>query len=73
MHTMHTNHHTPFTDDDGNTYRVEQAHNGRYVVIRINPGGNRKRFKSIAAARNREQVWQRLEGYAETHDWRPLP
>ena len=31
-----------YTDDDGNTYRVEQASNKKFVTVRINAGGNRK-------------------------------
>lgn len=31
-----------YTDDDGNTYRVEQATNKKFVTVRINAGGNRK-------------------------------
>lgn len=34
-----------YTDDDGNTYRVERATNKKFVTVRINKGGNRKRLK----------------------------
>jgi arginine repressor len=37
-------------DENGNVYTVEKTtRNGRFVVIRTNPGGNRKMARQIPA------------------------
>lgn len=36
-----------FRDEEGNTYSVERAHNRKWLVIRRNKGGHRKKFPSI--------------------------
>lgn len=58
-----------FIDDLGNTYRIEQAYNGVWVVMRYNCGGNRKLFKSIEPHKQRKLVVQRLNKHAELNGW----
>jgi hypothetical protein len=59
-----------YADDDGNTYRVEQASNKRHVTVRWNEGGNMKRFKPIDDAGSRDNAQKLLDGHAKANGWK---
>lgn len=59
-----------YTDNDGNTYRVEQASNGKHVTMRINTGGNRKRLKIISESVSRANAQWMLDELAKQSGWR---
>lgn len=61
-----------YTDNDGNTYRVEKASNGKHVTMRINTGGNRKRLKIIAESGSRENAQKMLDAVAEQAEWKEV-
>lgn len=61
-----------YTDDDGNTYRVEQATNRKFVTVRINAGGNSKRLKIIAESGSRENAQKMLDAVAEQAGWKEV-
>jgi len=61
-----------YTDDDGNTYRVEQATNKKFVTARINAGGNRKRLKTISESGSRENAQKMLDAVAEQEGWKEV-
>jgi len=54
-----------YLDNEGNTYRVEQASNKKFVTVRINAGGNRKRLKIIAESCSRENAQKMLDAVAQ--------
>lgn len=58
-----------FYDDDSNKYRVERAHNGMWLVMRYNVGGNRKLFKQIQPHKHRSVAIQRLNDWAKNNNW----
>ena len=59
-------------DPAGNLYGVEKAvRNGRYVVIRTNPGGNRKAAKQFPAG-SLAFVQTGLNTQAEAGGWRAV-
>ena len=61
-----------YTDDDGNTYRVEKASNGKHVTMRINAGGNRKRLKIIAESGSRKNAQKMLDEVAQQAGWKEV-
>lgn len=61
-----------YSDDDGNTYRVEQASNKKFVTVRINAGGNRKLLKLIAPASTRDNAQRMLGALAEQSKWKEV-
>jgi len=61
-----------YTDDDGNTYRVEQATNKKFVTVRINAGGNRKRLKIISESSSRENAQKMLDAVAGQAGWKEV-
>ena len=57
-------------DENGNVYTVEQsARNKRFVVIRTNPGGNRKAARAVPAVGNAAHVQKTLDEYAAASGW----
>ena len=60
-----------FNDGEGNTYRVERASNGKFVVMRHNAGGNRKLFKCVCPYTNKDAVFNTLKKIAEKKGWNP--
>ena len=60
-----------YTDSLGNLYRVEQATNGTCVVVRVNTGGNRKRFRELDVYDNPVEAGKALNAYAEKNGWKP--
>lgn len=49
-----------YADNDGNTYRIEQATNKMFVCVRTNAGGNRKGWKNVGVAeRMKNQMTQK--------------
>lgn len=63
---------TKWEDPAGNVYGVEQASNGRFVVIRTNPGGNRKRSKEFCAAGRADAVQRQLDAGARERGWKEI-
>lgn len=61
-----------YADDDGNTYRVEQASNKKFVTVRINAGGNRKLLKLIAPSSTRDNAQRMLDTLAEQSKWKEV-
>lgn len=60
-----------YLDTEGNTYRVEHSGiTGKFIVMRTNAGGNRKRFKLIAESRSRENSQRMLDALASQSEWR---
>ena len=57
-------------DEAGNVYTVEQsARNKRFVVIRTNPGGNRKAARAVPAVGSAAHVQKALDEYAKMCGW----
>ena len=60
---------TKWRDEHGNVYSVEKAvRNGRFVVIRTNPGGHRKAVKRLPAG-GAAHVQRELNGHAQANGW----
>lgn len=60
-----------YADADGNVYAVERsARNGRYVVIRTNPGGHRKVCRAFPANAHRAPLQITLNIRAEAYGWK---
>lgn len=60
---------TRYTDAEGNVYGVEKsARNGKFVVIRTNPGDNRKAVKHLPTG-NAGFVQGELDGHAKANGW----
>jgi len=61
---------TKWRDENGNVYTVEKTtRNGRFVVIRTNPGGNRKAARVVPAVGSAAHVQKKLDEYAATSGW----
>ena len=60
-----------YTDSSGNLYRVEQATNGTCVIVRVNAGGNRKRFRELDVYDSPAKAGKALNAYAEKTGWKP--
>ena len=57
-------------DGAGNVYTVERsARNKRFVVIRTNPGGNRKAAKVVPSVGSAAHVQKALDKYAKMCGW----
>ena len=57
-------------DEAGNVYTVEQsARNKRFVVIRTNPGGNRKAARAVPSVGSAAHVQKSLGEYAKMCGW----
>lgn len=57
-------------DENGNVYAVEKTtRNGRFVVIRTNPGGNRKAARVVPAVGSAAHVQKKLDEYAAASGW----
>jgi len=69
MSTKETQNHPAFIDTACNIYRVENTYTGVFVTIRTNPGGHRKRVKSISESKAREQAWLWLDAHALAQGW----
>ena len=64
-----------YKDPEGNVYAVEKSvKTGRFIVIRTNPGGNRKLAATFAGVcGNSHYVQARLDDKAKTMGWTPTP
>ena len=61
---------TKWRDENGNVYTVERsARNKRFVVIRTNPGGNRKAARAVPSVGSAAHVQKTLDEYAATSGW----
>jgi len=61
---------TRWRDENGNVYHVdESSRNGRYVVIRTNPGGHRKGAKQFSAVGSSSYVQKVLDAQATASGW----
>ena len=61
-------------DENENVYGVEKsARSNRWVVIRVNAGGNRKAAKQFALAGNPVAVQRLLDSVAEKSGWSEVP
>jgi len=58
-----------FKDGEGNTYRVERASNGKFVVMRYNEGGNRKLFKQIPPSKSKAHITEDLRFFGAEKGW----
>jgi hypothetical protein len=57
-------------DENGNVYTVERSvKNKRFIVIRTNPGGNRKMARQIPAVGSAAHVQKKLDEYAAASGW----
>lgn len=60
-------------DEAGNVYTVEQsARNKRFVVIRTNPGGNRKAARAVPSVGSAAHVQKSLDEYAKASGWKEV-
>ena len=62
-----------YRDSNGNTYGVEKASNGNWVVIRTNGGGNRKACKLLAASASQPAAQRVLDTAAVELGWTEVP
>lgn len=61
---------TKWRDPSGNVYTVERsARNKRFVVIRTNPGGNRKAARAVPSVGSAAHVQKSLDEYAKMCGW----
>ena len=60
-----------YLDSRQNLYRVEQATNGACVIVRVNVGGNRKRFRELGEYDGAAEAQRDLAAYAEKNGWKP--
>ena len=59
-----------YRDKEGNVYAVEQSiKNKRWVVVRVNVGGNRKGCKQFCASGNQSIVQSLLDKASATNGW----
>lgn len=57
-------------DENGNVYGIEKtSRHGHFVVIRVNPGGNRKRAKQVTAIGSPAFVQKALDQAAQENKW----
>lgn len=63
---------TKWKDPDGNVYGVERASNGRFVVVRTNPGGNRKGSREFGASENVTDLQRLLDQKANERGWKEV-
>ncbi len=62
-----------YEDSDGNVYGAERSFKtGTWVVIRTNPGGNRKGAKNFAVGKP-AVVQKLLDDVAMKNDWKEVP
>lgn len=60
-------------DENSNVYRIEKtSRHGHFVVIRVNPGGNRKRAKQVEAVGTAAFVQKSLDETALANGWKEL-
>lgn len=61
---------TKWRDPAGNVYSVEKsAKTGRFIVIRTNPGGNRKAAKQFVTVGSAVYVQKGLDAHAKLNGW----
>lgn len=69
-------HHAParrYADADGSVYAVERSvKTGRWIVARINPGGNRKMAKQFPAVKSQNTAQRLLDDGAVKMGWKEL-
>ena len=64
---------TKWRDPAGNVYSVEKsAKTGRFVVIRTNPGGNRKAAKQFETVGSAAHVQKALDNIARQVGWKEV-
>lgn len=62
-----------YRDGEGNVYGIEKTvRNSRWVVIRTNPGGNRKGSKKFCASGSPAVVQKLLDSMAEREGWKEV-
>ena len=60
-------------DENGNVYGIEKtSRHGHFVVIRVNPGGNRKRAKKIESVGTAAFVQKALDEAACVNGWKEV-
>ena len=60
-------------DENGNVYGIEKtSRHGHFVVIRINPGGNRKRAKQVESVGTAAFVQKSLDETAAANGWKEV-
>ena len=65
---------TKWRDQMGNVYSVEKSvKTGRFIVIRTNPGGNRKAAKQQFPMGNAAYVQKGLDAHAKLNYWTEVP
>ena len=62
-----------YRDSNGNTYGVEKASNGNWLVIRTNRGGNRKACRQLEPAGSQAAAQSVLDGAADICGWAEVP
>lgn len=61
---------TKWRDPAGNVYSVEKSvKTGRFIVIRTNPGGNRKAAKQMFPIGTAVYVQKGLDAHAKLNGW----
>lgn len=61
---------TKWRDQMSNVYSVEKSvKTGRFIVIRTNPGGNRKAAKQFETVGSASHVQKALDEYAKMCGW----
>ena len=62
-----------YADDEGNTYAVERSvKTGRWIVARVNPGGNRKMAKRFPAVKSQNAAQRMLDAGAAEQGWKEI-
>ena len=62
-----------YADADGSVYAVERsAKTGRWIVARINPGGNRKMAKQFPAVKSQNAAQRLLDSGAVKMGWKEV-
>lgn len=59
-----------YCDNTGNTYKVQQAWNKKYIVMRYNTGRYGSIFKAIAPQRNKANIYKDLSKFAKDNNWK---
>ena len=61
-----------YADNDGNTYRIEQATNKMFICVRTNSGGNRKGCKNVGAHKSLNKAQFELDVNAQRNGWKEI-
>lgn len=58
-----------YIDKEDNTYKIERAHNGMWVVMRYNARGKRKKYPALKPQSSRGELQSRFDLTAAYYKW----